>query len=142
MNITNKVVLITGANRGIGLALVEEALKRGAKKVYAGTRAAMKHPDNRVVPLVLDVTNLHQIASAATRIEELDVLINNAGIALYDDLSDSDMLDKHLSVNLFGLYHVSRAFLPTLKKSHGAIVNNLSIVALAPFAPIASYSVS
>ena len=80
MNITNKVVLITGANRGIGLALVEEALKRGAKKVYAGTRVAMKHPDNRVVPLVLDVTNIHQIASAAARIEELDVLINNAGV--------------------------------------------------------------
>ena len=81
MNITNKVILITGANRGIGLALVEEALKRGAKKVYAGTRVAMSHQDKRVVPLVLDVTNIHQIASAADKIGDLDVLINNAGIA-------------------------------------------------------------
>jgi len=142
MNIANKVILITGANRGIGLALVEEALKRGAKKIYAGTRVTMNHPDKRVVPLVLDVTNIHQIGSAAMKIEELDVLINNAGIASYDDLSDAGVLDKHLSINLFGPYHMIQAFLPALKKSHGAIVNNLSILALAPFAPIASYSVS
>ena len=68
MNITNKAILITGANRGIGLALVEEALKRGAKKVYAGTRTAMSHRDERVVPLLLDVTNLHQIGSAAIKV--------------------------------------------------------------------------
>ena len=135
-------MLVTGANRGIGRALVAEALKRGAKKIYAGHRGQMNHPDKRVIPIMLDVTNISQIKDAVAMIEDLDVLINNAGIALYDDLSDSSMLDKHLSVNLYGPFNVIQAFLPALKKSHGAIVNNLSMVALAPFAPIASYSVS
>lgn len=142
MDIANKVILITGANRGIGRALVEEALKRGVKKIYAGNRVAMTHSDERVVPLMLDVTDTDQIKKAAGMAGELDVLINNAGVAYYDDLSDADMLGKHLAVNLYGVQNVVQAFLPALKKSRGAIVNNLSIVALAPFAPIASYSVS
>src|SRR5437773_787829 len=64
MNITNKTVLITGANRGIGKALVDEALRRGAKKVYAGMRSPVQHSDKRVTPLVLDVTNASQIQRA------------------------------------------------------------------------------
>ena len=60
MNIENKTVLVTGANRGIGRALVEEALRRGAKHVYAGTRQPLAHSDERVTPLTLDVTNTHR----------------------------------------------------------------------------------
>src|SRR5262245_53583600 len=86
--IEGKTVLVTGANRGIGQALVEEALRRGAKRVYAGTRQPLDHPDERVTPLTLDVTDAAQIREAAERVESLDVLINNAGIALHDDLSD------------------------------------------------------
>jgi NAD(P)-dependent dehydrogenase (short-subunit alcohol dehydrogenase family) len=67
MNITNKTVLITGANRGIGRALVEEALRRGAKKVYAGTRGTWQHADKRVRPITLDVTDAGQIERAAGR---------------------------------------------------------------------------
>ena len=89
MTIANKTVLVTGANRGIGKALVEEALRRGAKRVYAGTRGALTIADERVTPLTLDVTNAAQIQRAASEIDTLDVLINNAGIALYDDLSNS-----------------------------------------------------
>jgi len=88
MNITNKAVLITGANRGIGQALVSEALRRGTKKVYAGTRGPLQHFDQRVIPLTLDVTNTSQIRQAVDQVDALDVLINNAGIALYDDLTD------------------------------------------------------
>src|SRR6267154_1725894 len=87
MNISNKSVLITGANRGIGRALLDEALRRGAKKVYAGTRGALQHPDERVTPLTLDVTNGSQIQRAVDEVDTLDILINNAGIAIYDDLS-------------------------------------------------------
>src|SRR5262249_27297666 len=132
MNIENKTVLITGANRGIGRALVDEALRRGARRVYAGTRVPMQHADKRVTPLKLDVTNESQIQQAAVEVESLDVLINNAGIAIYDDLSDFDVLEKHLAVNLLGPAHVTQAFLPLLKRSKGAIVNNLSLAALAP----------
>ena len=88
MNIRNKTVLITGANRGIGKALVDEALRRGAKRVYAGMRSPVQHSDNRVAPLTLDVTNASQIQRAVGAVDALDVLINNAGIAIYDDLRD------------------------------------------------------
>jgi NAD(P)-dependent dehydrogenase (short-subunit alcohol dehydrogenase family) len=81
MNIANKTVLITGANRGIGRALVNEALRRGAKRVYAGTRGALQNTDTRVTPLALDVTSVSQIQQAAKDIDSLDVLINNAGVA-------------------------------------------------------------
>jgi NAD(P)-dependent dehydrogenase (short-subunit alcohol dehydrogenase family) len=142
MKLENKVILVTGANRGIGRALVEEALKRGAKRVYAGTRVPLTHHDPRVMPLTLDVTNADQIEKAATEIGSLDMLINNAGVALYDDLSDPAMLERHLAVNFYGIYSLSQAFLPALIQRRGAIVNILSIVALAPLPIIASYSVS
>ena len=142
MKITDKIILITGANRGIGSALMEEALKRGAKKVYAGTRVALNHPDERVIPMNLDVTNIAQIRGAADKIDKLDILINNAGVAFYDDLSDSTILEKHLAVNLYGTQNVTNAFLPALRNSKGAIVNILSILALAPLPPIASYCIS
>src|SRR5947208_14382448 len=84
-SIAGSTVLVTGANRGIGYALVEEALARGAKRVYAGTRRPWAHTNERVTPLILDVTSAAQISEAASGIGSLDVLVNNAGIALYDD---------------------------------------------------------
>jgi NAD(P)-dependent dehydrogenase (short-subunit alcohol dehydrogenase family) len=142
MKIADKVVLITGANRGIGRALVEEALRRGAKRVYAGTRQPLVHSDGRVTPVTLDVTNAAQIRGAVEKVKSLDILINNAGIALYDDLSDHAALEQALAVNLFGTHGVTRAFLPLLTRSRGAIVNNLSLVALAPLPVIPAYSIS
>ena len=141
-NIENKTVLITGANRGIGRALVDEALRRGAKKVYAGTRQPFAHSDGRVTPLTLDVTNTAQIQDAVENVEALDILINNAGLALYDDLSDRAALEQSLAVNLYGPYGVTQAFLPLLTRSRGAIVNVLSLAAIAavPFSP--AYSIS
>ena len=142
MNIENKTILITGANRGIGRALVAEALRRGAKKVYAGTRSALQVTDERVTPVSLDVTNTSQIQQAVEKIGTLDVLINNAGIAIYDDLSNFEVIEKHLAVNFLGLLRVTHAFLPALKRSQGAIVNNLSMVGLAALPVIPSYSIS
>jgi NAD(P)-dependent dehydrogenase (short-subunit alcohol dehydrogenase family) len=140
--VVNKTFLITGANRGIGRALVDEALGRGARRVYAGTRQGVTFPDPRVVPLALDVTDAAQIQSAVGQVESLDVLVNNAGIALYDDLSDPSVLKRHLDVNLFGTYAVTQAFLPQLIRARGAVVNNLSVNALAPLPLIPAYSIS
>ncbi|MGH3227298.1 MAG: SDR family NAD(P)-dependent oxidoreductase [Streptosporangiaceae bacterium] len=142
MMITDKALLVTGANRGIGQALVGEALARGANRVYAGTRQPLAHPDPRVTPLTLDVTSAAQIQHAAASIGSLDILVNNAGISLSDDLSDRAALEEHLAVNLFGTYGVTQAFLPALTRSGGAIVNILSINAFAPLPLIPAYSVS
>ena len=142
MTVADKTVLVTGANRGIGAALVEEALNRGAKRVYAGARQPLTHGDGRVTPLTLDVTNAAQIQRAVDEVDSLDILINNAGVALYDDLSDRAVLERHLAVNLFGAYGVTQAFLPLLTGSKGAIVNNLSANALAPLPLIPAYSIS
>jgi NAD(P)-dependent dehydrogenase (short-subunit alcohol dehydrogenase family) len=142
MKIADTVVLVTGANRGIGQALVAEALSRGAQRVYAGTRQPLTHPDPRVTPLRLDVTDPAQIQAAAEQVQALDVLVNNAGIARYDDLSDPTVLEQHLAVNLFGTYGVTQAFLPLLTRSGGAIVNILSVYAFAPLPLIAAYSIS
>jgi NAD(P)-dependent dehydrogenase (short-subunit alcohol dehydrogenase family) len=137
-----KTILVTGANRGIGQALAEEALNRDAKRVYAGTRVPLTHPDARVTPLTLDVTSAAQIQEAAGTVSSLDILINNAGIGLSDDLSDRAALERHLAVNLFGTHSVTLAFLPHLTRSRGAIVNILSLNALAPLPLIPAYSVS
>jgi NAD(P)-dependent dehydrogenase (short-subunit alcohol dehydrogenase family) len=142
MTIEGSTILVTGANRGIGRALVEEALRRGAKRVYAGTRQPIAHPDRRVTPLTLDVTDAAQIQAAAQSVESLEILINNAGLALYDDLSDRPALEQCLAVNLFGPWGVTQAFLPLLTKSRGAIVNNVSTMALAPLPLTPAYAIS
>ncbi len=142
MTIANSTVLVTGANRGIGQALVEEALRRGAKRVYAGTRQPLAHSDGRVTPLTLNVTDVAQIQAAAGWVESLDVLINNAGLGLYDDLSDRAALEQSLAVNLFGTYGVTQAFLPLLTRSRGAIVNVLSLAAFASLPVMPAYSIS
>ena len=142
MTIADKAVLVTGANRGIGRALVAEALRRGATRVYAGTRQPLAHPDGRVTPLTLDVTNPAQIQTAADHVPSLDVLINNAGIWLYDDLSDRAMLEEHLAVNFYGPWGVTQALLPLLTRSKGTIVNTVSLMALAALPLTPAYSIS
>jgi NAD(P)-dependent dehydrogenase (short-subunit alcohol dehydrogenase family) len=142
MTIADRAVLVTGANRGLGRALVAEALRRGAQRVYAGTRQPLAHADARVTPLTLDVTDAAQIQAAVERVGSLDVLINNAGVDLQGDVSDRVLLESHLAVNLFGTYGVTQAFVPLLTRSRGAIVNVLSVAAVAalPFTP--TYSIS
>jgi NAD(P)-dependent dehydrogenase (short-subunit alcohol dehydrogenase family) len=142
MTIADRAVLVTGANRGLGQALVEEALRRGAQRVYAGTRPPLAHSDGRVTPLTLDVTDAAQIQAAVERVGPLDLLINNAGVDLQGEVSDRVLLERHLAVNLFGTYDVTQALLPLLTRSRGAIVNVLSVAAFAalPFTP--TYSIS
>lgn len=142
MKIEGKTILISGANRGIGAALVEEALARDAKQVYAGTRTAFTHPDRRVIPITLDITDEAQVRKAAEKVKSLDILINNAGVLFYDDLSQHSMIERHLAINFFGMHRMTQAFQPSLIQSRGAMINILSAVAFAPLPPIASYSIS
>ena len=132
MNIANKTALITGANRGIRRALVTEALRRGAKRVFAASRGPLDMAHDRVTPVTLDVTSPSQIREAVDMVDSLDVLVNNAGIAMYDDLSNLDLVEQHLQVNFLGMLRVTHAFLPLLKRAKGAVVNQLSLAALAP----------
>ena len=142
MKVADTAVLVTGANRGLGRALVDDALRRGAKRVHAGTRQPFSHSDMRVTPLTLDVTSAAQIAGAVEKINSLDILINNGGLAVYDDLSDRAALERHLTVNLFGPYDATRAFLPLLARSRGAVVNVMSDSALAAVQLVPAYSIS
>ena len=141
-SLEGRSVLITGSNRGLGRALVEEALNRGARRVYASARRPIAHDDPRVTPVTIDVTSGEDISSAVEIVDSLDVLVNSAGLSLYDDLSDRATIEQHLEVNLFGPHALIQAFGPRLVESGGAIVNVLSVsgVAALPFIP--SYSVS
>lgn len=140
--LTGKTVLVTGASRGLGHALVQQALSRGADRVYAAARHASEQSDPRITPLRLDTTDPEQIHAAAAAIPSLDVLINNAGVSLVDDLSDVSVIEAHLAVNLFGTYRVTQALLPQLITSRGAVVNVLSLAALATVPVTPAYAIS
>ena len=142
LTIADKTVLVTGANRGLGRALVDEALRRGAGRVYAASRQSIAVRDKRVRPVVLDVTDQAQIREAADGVESLELLINNAGVSVPDDLSDRGALERHLAVNLHGTLDVTQAFVPALARSHGAVVNVVSLGAVAAVPVLPAYSIS
>jgi NAD(P)-dependent dehydrogenase (short-subunit alcohol dehydrogenase family) len=140
--IAGKAVLVTGANRGLGQALVDEALRRGARCVYAASRQPIAHPDDRVTPVIMDVTDWTQIEQAVESVESLDILINNAGLSLPDDLSDQAAFEQHFDVNVYGPLMVTRAFQASLTRSRGRIVNVVSIAAFAAVPILPAYSAS
>jgi NAD(P)-dependent dehydrogenase (short-subunit alcohol dehydrogenase family) len=142
MAIADKTVLVTGANRGLGRALVDELLKRGAKRVYAASRNGAVASGERVVPVMLDVTDEAQIQRAVGQVDSLDILVNNAGVSVADDLSDRSAFEHHLAVNLYGTLDVTRAFLPALTRSQGTVVNVISLSALAAVPVLPAYSAS
>ncbi len=142
VTIADSSVLVTGSNRGLGRALVEEVLRRGAKRVYAGSRQPQTHASHRVRSLALDITDPAQVQAAVEQIEELDLLINNAGISLPDDLAGREPVERHLAVNLYGTWDVTRALVPALGRSQGAIVNIVSLAAFAAVPVLPAYSIS
>jgi NAD(P)-dependent dehydrogenase (short-subunit alcohol dehydrogenase family) len=141
-SLADKTVLVTGANRGLGLALVDEALRRGARRVYVASRKPVVVRDQRVTSLMLDVTDRAQIQEAVDSVEFLDILINNAGVSVPDDLSDRSAFEWHLAVNLYGTLDVTLAFVPSLTRSRGAVVNVVSLGAVAAVPMLPAYSVS
>jgi NAD(P)-dependent dehydrogenase (short-subunit alcohol dehydrogenase family) len=140
--LAGKTVLITGSNRGIGRALLEAALDGGARRVYAGARKPVAHSDARVVPLPLDITDKEQIEAASQAVDQLDVLINNAGVATYAELGDRAELERMLAVNFYGPYDVSHAFRQQLDASRGALINVLSTTSVVAAPVIPLYSIS
>ena len=150
--IEGRAVFVTGANRGIGRAFVEELLAAGAAKVYAGARDPrtladlVAHGDGRVVAVELDVTKPEMIETAATACEDVAILINNAGIAAFQGLSsssDSARARAEMETNYFGSLNMIRSFAPTLAANGGGtIVNMSSIAGLVNIPVFASYSAS
>jgi len=132
MKLDNATVLITGANRGIGLAFAREALARGARKVYAGARDPSTMTLPGVVPLRLDVTSPEQVAAAAQLAGDVTLVINNAGIAQFGGLladGAEASLRHQLETNVFGVLRVSQAFAPVLAANGGGAVLNVASVA-------------
>jgi len=150
MRIDNAVALVTGANRGIGAALVQALLAHGASKVYAAARRepdlATLHArnDRRIVPVHLDVTDAAQVAWVAVQASDLTILFNNAGVLNFGSVLDapSAAFNQNFDVNFFGLLHTTRAFAPTLTKHQGAVVNILTLVALASMPSLGVYNAS
>jgi NAD(P)-dependent dehydrogenase (short-subunit alcohol dehydrogenase family) len=127
--LTNTVVLVTGANGGLGSHFVHQALERGAKKVYAAARNPQQWDDERIVPLRLDVTDTSSITEAAEVATDVTVVINNAGASngssLLDDLEASRAL---FETNFWGALAVANAFTPALRANSGALLNVLSVL--------------
>lgn len=130
--LTNAVVLVTGANGGIGTAFVAEALARGAAKVYASARTPREWSDERVVPIALDVTDAASIASVVEAAADVTVLINNAGglppTASLLDISEED-IRRNMEINFFAPLAVARAFAPTLRQADAGVLIDMHSVA-------------
>lgn len=146
MKIENAVVLVTGANRGIGLAFTRELLARGARKVYAGARdpAAVMQPG--VHPLRLDVTKSDDVAAAAALASDVTLVINNAGIAQPGGFlapDSEDVARRIFETNFFAMLRMSKAFAPILKTNGGgALLNVLSVASWVNGGELAAYSAS
>ena len=150
MKIENTVALVTGANRGIGAALVQALLERGASKVYAAARqeadiqALGARHDRRIIPIHLDVTNAAHVARVARQADDVSILFNNAGVLNFGSVLDAPptAFTQNFDVNFFGVLHTTRAFAPTLTNHQGAVVNILTLVALASMPGLGVYNAS
>jgi NAD(P)-dependent dehydrogenase (short-subunit alcohol dehydrogenase family) len=146
MKIENATVLITGANRGIGLAFARAALARGARKVYAGARNPSSVTLPGVAPIRLDVNSPADVTSAAQQASDVTLVINNAGIAQYGGVLAADAeasVRQQLETNVFGVLRVGRAFAPVLAANGGgALLNVASVASWVTMPALAAYAIT
>jgi NAD(P)-dependent dehydrogenase (short-subunit alcohol dehydrogenase family) len=152
--VSGTIALVTGANRGIGEAIVDALVAAGATKVYAAARSVsdlaplVQRHGPVVVPLTLDITDAAQLAAAVVTASDTQLLINNAGVAshlggAFEDPRWIDAGRQEMEVNFFGTFAVTQAFAPVLKRNGGGAVVNLATVAsLVGFPMLLSYSAS
>ncbi len=147
-NLNGKTVVVTGANRGIGAAVVRELLKAGVAKVYAAARKPSALPDfgdARVQPLELDIRDEASAKAAAVTAADADILVNNAGTAMFAHFIDSplDVIKSDMDTNYYGTLNVIRAFVPGFaRRGSGTIANVDSVVGLTSSPPLPGYSAS
>ena len=147
MKLAGTTALVTGANRGLGRAFVEALRGAGCARIYAGARdAAGIAGDGIVVPIKLDITRADEVAAAASRCTDVNVLINNAGVARFKPALGAPAMDDarlEMETNYFGTLAMCRAFAPVLKTNGGgALVNMLSVVSFMNVPMQGSYSAS
>ena len=146
MKINNAVALVTGANRGIGLAFTRELVARGARKVYAGARDPSTINQPGVQAVRLDVTKPAEIAAAAALAGDVTLLINNAGVGQVGGFlapDSEEIARRQLETNYFGMLRMSKAFAPILASNGGgALLNVLSIVSWVNAGQLSAYAAS
>jgi len=152
LSIENKIALVTGANRGIGKAIVQSFLKHGAKKVYLAVRnpestteLAQQYGD-KVVTLQVDVADAESIKALAAQAGDVEIVVNNAGVLeIADPLSDNveEALTKELNINVYGLIRIAKAFTPIIEANGGgALVQLNSVASIKNFTGFSTYSAS
>ncbi|MEZ8149146.1 SDR family oxidoreductase [Enterovibrio norvegicus] len=150
-NVESKIALVTGANRGIGRAIVENLLAAGSKKVYLAVRNPASTSEleskygERVKTLIVDMEDSQSIYALAEQASDVELLVNNAGrLEISDPLSDNAALalQKELTVNTFGLLHIAQAFNEILVQNHGALVQMNSVASMKNFLGVSTYSAS
>jgi len=151
--LNGKIALVSGANRGLGKAIVEQLIKKGVKKVYAGSRTTENLKElvaeygDKIIPIELDLTKQETIDKIGTQIDHLDILVNNAGVLSGGALLSEDAissLHENLVVNVYGLVKLSNTVRHHFinENQRTAIVNISSVAGLANMPPIGTYSVS
>ena len=150
-DISNKITLVTGANRGIGKAIVETFLEHGASKVYAGVRSLNKAEalvaefGEKVVPIEIDYENPASIKVAAEIADDVQVVVSNAGVLIGASVMDEDVIEQfqtELNVNVYGLIRMAQAFAPVLKRNGGGAFIQLNSIASVSSFPKATYPAS
>ena len=147
----NKVALVTGANRGIGKAIVESFINHGARKIYLAvrnpesTKALEEQYGDKVVTIQADVSDTESIKQLAEQAKDVEIVVNNAGVLIpASPLSENveEAFTKELDVNVYGLLRVANSFAGILEKNQGALVQLNSVASIKNFTHLSTYSAS